>query len=235
MKTTVISDLHGYLPTIEQCELLLICGDIVPLNIQRNHEKSYEWFVKEFKDWAEAQPVDKVIFIAGNHDFVFEGAYAEDLKIEFGSQKKVTYIENDWYIHQSKDGKAYLIYGTPLCTWFGNWAFNREDSNLYGNYSSIPIGCDILMSHDAPAIGNLGTIMEDGDRKGYEVGSIPLATTVLRVHPKYTFCGHIHSGEHEVVTTTYQDGKPMIYANVSLKNEEYKAVNKPLVIDICKD
>ena len=35
IKICAISDLHGYLPKIEPCELVLICGDIVSLCAQR--------------------------------------------------------------------------------------------------------------------------------------------------------------------------------------------------------
>lgn len=35
IKICAISDLHGYLPKIEPCELVLICGDIVGLHAQR--------------------------------------------------------------------------------------------------------------------------------------------------------------------------------------------------------
>lgn len=80
MKIAVISDLHGYLPIypskywdgIEECEILLICGDILPLNIQTNMPKSRDWLIVDFKLWAYDLPVEKVYIIAGNHDFWFE-------------------------------------------------------------------------------------------------------------------------------------------------------------------
>ena len=65
MKILITSDLHGFLPCIEQpADLLLICGDIVPLSVQSNGHKSKVWFRDVFKKWAEELPVDKVIFIA---------------------------------------------------------------------------------------------------------------------------------------------------------------------------
>lgn len=63
----VISDLHGTLIDIEPCDLVLICGDTVPLNIQSNSKKTYKWFQTVFKEWADNLPCNKVLFIAGNH------------------------------------------------------------------------------------------------------------------------------------------------------------------------
>ena len=75
MKIAVISDLHGYLPNypnkywdgIEECEILLICGDIMPLNIQTNMPKSKYWLIEDFKLWALDLPIEKIYIIAGNH------------------------------------------------------------------------------------------------------------------------------------------------------------------------
>ena len=70
MLVTALSDIHGTLLPIESfkpCELVCICGDISPLNIQGTHKKMRKWLVNEFKPWCESLPCDKVIFIAGNH------------------------------------------------------------------------------------------------------------------------------------------------------------------------
>lgn len=75
MTISCISDLHGHLPIypssywegIEECELLLICGDILPLNIQMDMTASQKWLIEEFKPWAAELPVEQVVFIAGNH------------------------------------------------------------------------------------------------------------------------------------------------------------------------
>ena len=69
MKICAISDTHGFLPEIEPCDLLLISGDIIPLYIQRNHIASSNWFYTEFTDWIGQLKCDKIIIIAGNHDF----------------------------------------------------------------------------------------------------------------------------------------------------------------------
>lgn len=75
MTISCISDLHGYLPIypspywegIEECELLLICGDILPLHCQSKAIESRLWLIDEFKPWAASLPVEQVFFIAGNH------------------------------------------------------------------------------------------------------------------------------------------------------------------------
>lgn len=75
MKTIVISDLHGILPERESSffddlngtELLLICGDIMPLSIQFKMLESREWMGLSFIPWIRSLNVKQTIFIAGNH------------------------------------------------------------------------------------------------------------------------------------------------------------------------
>ena len=63
-----MSDFHGELPDAkESSEITLICGDIVPLSIQRNISKSKSWLKTEFAYWALNWPSEKIFFIAGNH------------------------------------------------------------------------------------------------------------------------------------------------------------------------
>ena len=75
IKICAMSDLHGYLPEINPCELVLICGDIVPLSAQGSSRYTSRWYERAFKTWAESLPCDKVIFIAGNHELHFPNHY----------------------------------------------------------------------------------------------------------------------------------------------------------------
>ena len=73
MKICAISDLHGYLPdNIEPCDVVCICGDVIPPDIQKNYEASLAWLSGPFQLWALKLNCNKVLFIAGNHDFIFE-------------------------------------------------------------------------------------------------------------------------------------------------------------------
>ena len=73
MKIVALSDLHGtLLHKLQPCDVVVICGDIVPLHMQKNYEASLAWLSGPFQSWALNLDCKKVIFIAGNHDFVFE-------------------------------------------------------------------------------------------------------------------------------------------------------------------
>jgi hypothetical protein len=67
MRVTVTSDLHGYLPEIEPTDLLIICGDVSPLKIQRDAYAMKEWFNGKFKEWIEKVPCGHVKMVPGNH------------------------------------------------------------------------------------------------------------------------------------------------------------------------
>ena len=229
LKICALSDLHGTLlpvEDIEPCELVCICGDIVPLKIQASSHKTKSWLRNKFKPWCESLPCDKVIFIAGNHDF-----YLQDLDFMysvFPKDGKVTYLFHEGYVYTSKEGKEYSIFGTPYCQIFGNWAFMDTNSRLIELYSSIPDNLDILLTHDQPygwgdVLEQLITPWADSSH----IGNQPLAQAIFEKQPKYLFCGHLHSTTHKCV----EIGETKRY-NVSIKDERYDPIYDPLVLDI---
>ena len=184
MKVIALSDLHGTLLPVEdyfeQCELVCICGDIVPLKIQSNHRKTRRWLIDMFKPWCESLPCDKVIFIAGNHDFGFKNT--DFMYSLFPKDAKVTYLFHESYTYISKSGKEYSIFGTPYCKLFGIWAFMEMDSILDNLYQDIPNNLDILLTHDAP-FGVSDIILQE-DCPWYDgkthIGNKPLSIAILR-------------------------------------------------------
>ena len=231
MKTAVISDLHGNLPdyhgAFKDVELLLICGDIVPLNIQANNEKSRRWFRSQFKEWVESLPIAKCIFVAGNHDFWMERSVGQVYNM-FPEYNKASYLFNEYATYISNDGNLYTIFGTPYCKVFGNWPFMRENETLNKYYGMIPDNCDIVISHDSPALCGIGMIHQ-GNYYGEEAGNKILADHILQKKPRYVFSGHIHSGEHSI-----KEIEGIKLANTSIVDENYDIAYQPLILDITK-
>ncbi len=228
MKCIFLSDLHGTLLSIEDyfepCELVCICGDIVPLNIQGNHRKSRSWLINQFRPWCESLPCDKVIFIAGNHDRCMHKI--EFMYTQFPKDKKVTYLFHESYVYTSRSGKEYSIFGTPYCKLFGNWAFMETDEILDKLYQDIPENLDILLSHDAP-FGATDVLLQPGYYTGEHIGNKPLADAILRTAPNYVFHGHLHSCSHEFEEFGYSK-----VVNCSIKDEKYLPIYDPLIIEI---
>lgn len=228
-----MSDLHGELPDAhEAAEITLICGDIVPLRMQRNIPQSKKWLETIFAYWAKNWPSEKIYFIGGNHDFIFDGHYTTNdaLQLKTLTDGKLWYLDGYTVVdHCSNDGKFYRIYGTPYCHIFGNWAFMREDETLRELYCQMPDGCDIVISHDAADINDLGLVPPNvwHPTSSINAGNKVLAEAIKLNKPKYYFCGHIHEGNHRV---TEIDGTTM--ANVSLLNDSYQMVYEPLYLDI---
>lgn len=230
MKVTALSDCHGLLLPIkefEPCELVCICGDISPLNIQANHKKMRKWLTKEFKPWCESLPCDKVIFIAGNHDSALQNL--DFMYTQFPKDKKVTYLFHENYVYTSKSGKEYHLFGTPYCKLFGNWAFMEMDSILENLYLAIPKNLDILITHDAPF--GVSDIILQKDCPWYDgkthIGNKPLSRVILKQSPRIVLHGHLHSTSRE-----FEEWGNSKVVNCSIKDEKYNPVYKPLIIEI---
>lgn len=226
MRLCAISDMHGNLDfNIEPCDILCICGDIVPLNVQSFHQGTIKWLIKKFVPWCEEQPCEKVYLIAGNHDWIamrnpddWEACF-ENTKVEYLCDKEAEY--------EDKDGITHRIYGTPWCHQFYDWAFMTSDVQLEKIYGKIPYKVDILLTHDAPH-GVSDVILQDVYWKTTDhIGCIPLAHAVEQKKPTLLLHGHLHSTNHECEKL----GETDVY-NVSVVDEKYERVYEPLYLDI---
>lgn len=218
LKIAAVSDLHGNLPELpEPAEILLLAGDIVPLNIQFNKLASKEWFEGPFAEWIKALPVESVFMVAGNHDAYFENISKTNLGLfKEATNFKLKYLKNTTLVHHSKDGIPVKIFGTPYCHRFGTWPFMRDEEYMEEKFKEIPDDVDIIISHDPPfALSDADVILEDLrqlGRGGVHLGNIPLGERIRCLDFKLLVCGHIHSGDHNLVNRI---------ANVSYVNENY--------------
>ena len=221
-----MSDLHGYLPEIDKCDLVLICGDIVSLRSQRYPKSCKKWYTGVFQPWVDSLPCDKVLFIPGNHEVGVEG-HDDEYKKLFGPYKKATILIHEPYEYLSDDGTFYKIFGTPYCKVFGNWAYMRPNSDLKEKFSEIPEGLDILLTHDV-AYGYADQSLQDiGYGTEEHFGTVELRDAILEKKPKYHFSGHIHTADHNLIMI----GDTKHY-NVSYLDEKYTPTFEPLYLDI---
>lgn len=231
MRICAISDLHGYLPVLPESDLLLIAGDIMPLRIQDNIERSLEWLENEFQLWAKDQDTYHVILVGGNHDMILESR-PEEIKKIFKSYNEgqdfewFHYLENETKTITVEE-KDVTIFGTPYCKEFGRWAFMRPDEELTKLFKQCPDYVDLIVSHDAP-YGVTDVLLEKSIYSSYgeNLGSKPLREMINRVDFKYMVHGHLHSTRH-----SFEEFKSGKVANVSLLSEEYKPVYPPLLFD----
>lgn len=234
MKICALSDLHGYLPSLNlpEADVYTISGDIVPLNIQGRVLSSISWYLLEFLPWAEKLPCECVILIAGNHDFFFQriNRFTDSFfpggseLLTYQKTSKVVYLEDEEFVY-----KGVHFYGTPWIPDLQNWAFYKNSSGLKEVFGKIPEGIDILLTHTPPKVGRAGKVLQFSSFNfGADYGCQELADAIAEKKPKYVLCGHVHSGDHAEFIT--KEGVKVI--NVSTKNEDYLPVFIPTVIEI---
>lgn len=216
MKITFLSDTHtrqGQIPysDLPGGDLLIHAGDIMNSGYNKND-------IFDFLHWYDSIPgYDKKIFIAGNHDRMFEN-HPEDVKEWLSKFPNINYLQDEAVV---VDGIK--IYGSPWQPEFFNWAFNlpRNGFGLAGKWEAIPDNTDILITH-GPAYGTLDTV---AGRHYDNLGCELLAERIERLKPKIHICGHIHSGYgYEFKNGTH-------FFNASVLDERYEYTQKPMTFD----
>lgn len=224
MKICAISDLHGHLEfNIKDSDILCICGDVVPLKVQRSNEMSYFWFKNEFIPWIIKQPVKETFMIGGNHDFYLY------LKLdEFRNMIKDLHIH--YLLDEEYNYEGMRIYGTPWCHKFGKWAFmDYSESELDEIYNKIPGGLDIVLAHDCPYGFNdicLQDVPWNGGEKKH-IGNKALLRAIRDRQPKYLLTGHLHTVSKEPILL----GKTVVQ-NCSLLDEYYNLTYPPVYFEL---
>lgn len=236
IKCIAISDIHGTLPQItEKFDVLFICGDILPLDIQKNIPKSERWLKKNFSNWINSLKCDKVFAVWGNHDFIGESCYYDKTRysniLYKPTDNKIKFLDDEYVEYKGSDGLIYKFWGSPWCTIFGKWAFMAPDGFLRIKYDTMPDNCDLILTHDAPNIGEMGVIHQ-GYYSGERAGNVLLYNSIQEHKPKIAISGHIHSSQHGL--HKYPDCETT-FATVSILDELYNEVFEPLQFELEKD
>ncbi len=211
MRIAATADLHGFLPAVPECDVLVIAGDITPAT---NHDVTFqaEWLDGPFRAWLNAAPARHIVGIAGNHDFVFERA------------PELVPADLPWtYLQDSgTEIEGLQFWGSPWTPWFHDWAFNAPkgdaaDAFLDERYAPVKTA-DVLLIHGPPA--------GYGDRTatGHLAGSNAFLRLIDRTTPKLAVYGHIHEGRGSWTRGTTQ------LVNASAVRLDYTLVDEPVVV-----
>jgi Icc-related predicted phosphoesterase len=205
MRIVCISDTHNQKVTVPDGDLLIHAGDAT---LQGTVDE-----IIEFNAWFSALPHKHKIFIAGNHDWLFQlqPAIARSLL-----DKGVVYLQDSSTVVEGLN-----IYGSPWQPRFYDWAFNlNRGSEMAEKWELIPAQTDILITHGPP--NRILDLTMQGDHAGCE----ELIKKVEEIRPRVHIFGHIHEGHG----TLEKSGTRFV--NASNCDEGYRLVNAPIVFDL---
>ena len=226
MRITVISDTHtkhGLIPLTDLPggDLLIHAGDIMNSGYNKND-------ILDFCTWFHSlEQYDKKIFIAGNHDRMFEN-HPEGVEELLNIYFDIDYLQDEGYdLYDLDTDVSTKIYGSPWQPEFYSWAFNlpKNGIELAGKWEAIPDNTDILITH-GPAFDTLDTV---AGRPWDNLGCELLAQRIEVIKPKIHICGHIHSG----YGYTFKNGTH--FFNASVLDEQYEYTQKPMTFDWDKE
>ncbi|MGH1502819.1 MAG: metallophosphatase domain-containing protein [Acidimicrobiales bacterium] len=207
MKIVCMSDTHGYVGgqdfEVPDGDVLVHAGDATRLGEPNE--------VFSFLAWFRRMPHKHKIFVAGNHDRLFE---QRDLVASVNELRSygITYLQDSRTII---DGVRF--WGAPWTQEFGGWAFGlKPGPQIDDKWALIPDRTDVLITH-SPAAG-----VRDRDATGRSLGCMNLArrlSSAGNLRPQAFIFGHIHEGYG-----TSDDGWPRC-VNASVCNRAYEPVN----------
>jgi Icc-related predicted phosphoesterase len=212
MRIVCLSDTHlrhrSYLIKVPECDLLIHSGDAL---VAGDKEELHA-----FLDWFSELPAKHKVYVAGNHDVLFE---KDPVHARALIPEGVVYLQDS-----EVEIEGLRIWGSPWQPEFQNWAFNlpRGDA-LRTKWSQVPNDLDILVTH-SPPYGIL-----DINAFGDPVGCEELRAAINLRPPRLHVFGHVH-GSYGL-----KQVGPTLHVNASICDEAYRAVHSPVVLEMTKN
>lgn len=232
MRIVAISDLHGDLPEIPPCDLLIIAGDVCPDRlgalIAREHPTAQKaWFDRHVRPWLAGVPATHKLLTWGNHDWCGQAcSFGSDSPDRASSTDLQILVDAGTSVPVNGAPERRLsVWATPWSNLFMDWAFMKQCDLLTGVYAAIPDGIDVLVSHQPP-FGYGDRYEHAGSGLVEHLGSRELLAAIRRIRPRLVICGHMHSGRGR-----FDDDGVDIY-NVCLVDDRHHTVHPPTVIDL---
>lgn len=177
----------------------------------------------EFTRWMGAQPHQRKILIAGNHDFCFDKNLRDpawsDWSRNMCEENGINYLRGE-----SVSFGGVNFFGFPWQPVFRWMAFNAKEGELRERLRLVPDDTHVLISH-GPALH----IFDYIPAERAHVGCHALAERIDQLPDlKAHVCGHIHESYGYAVRES--DG--VKFANASICTERYKPTNPPIIIDL---
>jgi hypothetical protein len=142
MRIVATADLHGSLPAdIPDCDLLLIAGDVCPVQGSHHPMHQLRWLRTEFRDWLERQPARWIVWEAGNHDFGCEGPGFYRI-----AEREINPPNTQYICDDTIEVGGVTIHGFPWTPNLRNWAFFADTPKFQRLAHEIP-QVDIVMIH----------------------------------------------------------------------------------------
>lgn len=207
MKLVAISDTHMHHEQLEipRCDLLVHAGDATWLG------KLEE--VVPFLDWFAEQPADLLVFVPGNHDWLFE--LQPHLAQQMCRDRGILLLNDDGVHFRGQN-----LWGVAWQAPFNRWAFNVVDPDRRrAIFSRIPDDTDILITHQPAYLR--------GDSNGWKACGDPvLLERVEQVNPHMHISGHLHEdgGIREFGPTTF--------VNATILDWAHKPTHSPHIFEL---
>lgn len=214
IKIVCISDTHNCNEQISvpNGDILIHSGDATTIgNVEQ---------IVAFNRWFASLPHKHKIFIAGNHDWLFEKDSSLARRL---LDKVIIYLQDNFV-----EIEGLKIYGSPWQPRFYDWAFNlNRGKELEEKWRWIPSDIDVLITHGPPF-----KILDEVPRQYFveNTGCEELRKRIEQIATlkklKLHVFGHIHCGygTHEEFGVKF--------VNASACDEEYQPTQPPIVIEI---
>ena len=214
MKIVCLSDTHNCNEQIEvpEGDILLHSGDATIRGTKPE--------VEEFLGWYSSLPHQYKIFVAGNHDWLYEtnNHFARMITANFN----IIYLQDSFI-----EIEGLKIYGSPWQPRFFDWAFNlNRGAELAEKWKLIPNDIDILITHGPP-----NGILDEVERKYWTENTgceelIKKIEELSKNQLKLHLFGHIHCGYGQIEKFGVK------FVNASNCDEDYNPTQPPIVVEI---